>query len=182
MRNRRSFTAADMIHHAGEAWGDRGVAIVERWRAYNDKYFGGRLRPVPLILTHTQPFGRRIAFCSHSTAGGGRTITLNLPGQHDVLVADAATLLHEMIHQLLFEQDEDPSHAGDPWRREIMRLQLQLTGREIWAGRSKTIRDPHNKKRVIRINEDAADGRPSISQAQIARWPHDGMGIKLGPL
>ena len=37
-----------------------------------------RLKPIPLLITHTQPFGRRLAFCSMSN-DKGRTITLNVP-------------------------------------------------------------------------------------------------------
>jgi hypothetical protein len=83
-----------------------------------------------------------------------------------------------MIHQYLFERGEDASHAGDSWRREIMRLNKALTGTEIWAGRSKTARVDGE---VTRINEPNADGSPSVSQGRIARWPHD-FGIDLGRL
>jgi hypothetical protein len=37
-----------------------------------------RLKPIPLVITHTQPFGRRLAFCSMSK-DEGRAITLNVP-------------------------------------------------------------------------------------------------------
>jgi hypothetical protein len=51
------------------------------------------------------------------------------------LLADNAVLLHEMVHQFLFERNEDPSHKGEPWCREIMRL----TGEPVstaadWSG------------------------------------------------
>jgi hypothetical protein len=96
------------------------------------------------------------------------------------LVADNCTLLHEMAHQFLFEQDEDAAHDSDGWRREIMRLNKLITKKEIWAGRSKTMRD---KTRVFRGNEPHPEtGKASLSQLQIARWPHDGSGIKLGKL
>jgi hypothetical protein len=92
------------------------------------------LRPVPLVLTNTLPFGKRLAFCSYNPDSSGRTITLNVPQNHKVLLADNNTLLHEMVHQFLFERGEYASHDGAPWRREIMRLTKRITGKEIWAG------------------------------------------------
>jgi hypothetical protein len=102
---------------------------VHKWRDFNVRYFENALRPVPLVLTQTLPYGKRLAFCSYgSGVKSGRTITLNVPKDYTVLVADNGVLLHEMIHQYLFERSEDPRHSGAPWRREIMRLSLALTG------------------------------------------------------
>jgi hypothetical protein len=143
------FTVEDMRRFAGEAWGPLGIKVVERWCEFNITYFDGVLRPVPLVITNTQPFGKRLAFCSYNPDSTGRTITLNVPKAHKSLLADNDTLLHEMVHQFLFERGEDAAHDGQPWRREIMRLTKQITGREIWAGRSMTVR---RDKRVIRIN------------------------------
>jgi hypothetical protein len=171
-----AFSFDEMLNFATEAWGYRGTAAVRMWATYNDRYFGGVLRPIPLVMTNAQPFGRRLAFCSH---GGRRTITLNVPEVFDNLLADNATLLHEMIHQHLFERGEDSKHAGEPWRREIMRLHHEITGETIWAGPSKTVRRSNG---VIRINAPANDGRPSLPQKAIARWPHDLKGIQLGYL
>ena len=64
-----------------------------------------RLKPIPLVITHTQPFGRRLAFCSMSN-DEGRTITLNVPTMFTDLIADSGTLLHEMVHQYLNERGE----------------------------------------------------------------------------
>jgi hypothetical protein len=65
---------------------------------------------------------------------------LNVPTRYDCLVADNATLLHEMVHQYLFERGEPAKHDSDGWRREIMRINIMLTGEDIWAGRYKTSR------------------------------------------
>jgi hypothetical protein len=170
------FTQADMHHFAAEAWGAFGTAIVRKWVEFNARYFAGALRPVPLVLTNTQPYGKRLAFCSYSRFG--RTITLNVPKNHKTLLADNGSLLHEMIHQLLFEANEEPSHASEAWRREIMRLQAEITGTPIWAGRSITVRQ---NSKVVRINAPSANGEPSLTQGQIARWPSD-TGINLGKL
>jgi hypothetical protein len=175
-----------MHRFAAEAWGPIGTAIVSKWCGFNERYFGGRLRPVPLVITNTLPFGKRLAFCSYGTSsGGGRTITLNIPkdrhaGRRYQLLADNNTLLHEMVHQFLFEHGEDAAHLSAGWRREIMRLTKQITGKNVWAGRSKTIR---RDKRVIRINEPHPEtGETSLPQAIIARWPHDGLEIDFGKI
>jgi hypothetical protein len=125
------FTIEDMRRFAGEAWGPLGVSIVEKWRAFNAAYFDGALRPVPLVVTNTQPFGKRLAFCSYNPDTRGRTITLNVPKAHRTLLADNGVLLHEMIHQFLFERGEYASHNGAGWRREIMRLTKQIAGRDL---------------------------------------------------
>jgi hypothetical protein len=83
-----------------------------------------------------------------------------------------------MIHQFLFERGEDAAHAGAPWRREIMRLHAAIAGTAIWAGRSTPARQGG---KVVRINEPHADGRPSLTQGAIARWPHS-VGLEFGPI
>jgi hypothetical protein len=174
-----------MRRFAGEAWGPLGIKVVERWCEYNATYFAGALRPVPLVITNTQPFGKLLAFCSYNPNTTGRTITLNVPkykhtGRRYELLANNDTLLHEMVHQLLFERGEYAGHDGEPWRREIMRLTKQITGREIWAGRSMTVRQ---NNRIVRINTPHPETKEaSLPQAAIARWPHDGLGIALGHL
>lgn len=180
-----TFTLADMHRFALEAWGPLGASVVAKWEEFNARYFAGTLKPVPLVLTNTQPFGKRLAFCSHSETGQGRTITLNVPKFHNELLADNNTLLHEMIHQWLNERGEDAAHASDGWRREIMRLHREITGTEIWAGRSKTVRrKDQDGARVVRINlPHPTTGEASLTQGQIARWPHEPAGlITLGQL
>jgi hypothetical protein len=162
-------------------WGQ----VVDKWLAFNERYFGGKLRPVPVVITHTQPFGRRLAFCSYNPGSHGRTITLNVPSKHNGLLADNNALLHEMVHQYLFERGENAGHDGGPWRREIMRLNKMIAGNEIWCGRSMTKRiegDDGKMSKVVRINEPHADGRASLKQSEIACWPHSGSGIDLGRL
>ena len=167
------FTITDMRRFAGEAWGQLGLDIVQRWADFNAAYFGGKLRPIPIVLTHTQPFGSRLAFCS-GHVHGRRTITLNVPdGKYEdrsyALLADNAVLLHEMVHQFLFERNEDPSHKGEPWCREIMRLTKMITGRQIWAGRHKTL---WVDGRAVKGNTPhPVTGETSIPQNKIACWP-----------
>ena len=83
------FTLRDMERFATEAWGPLGAKTVERWVEFNQLYFGGRLRPVPVVITHAQPYGKHVAFCSYAgTDRAGRTITLNVPKHHGLLLAD----------------------------------------------------------------------------------------------
>jgi hypothetical protein len=173
-----------MRRFATEAWGPLGTATVERWVEFNERFFGGSLRPVPLVVTHTQPFGRRVAFCSYNPGTHGRTITVNVPKDHQDLLADNGVLLHEMIHQFLFEAGEDASHASEGWRREVMRLSQLIAGKEIWAGRSMTkrVRGADGKlSKVVRVNAPGPNGERSLGQDEIARWPHT-VGIRLGRL
>jgi hypothetical protein len=172
------FTFDDMLRFATEAWGPLGTATVHKWKQFNLCYFKGVLRPVPLVITNTQPFGNRLAFCSYNPDSSGRTITVNVPKDHKWLLADNDTLLHEMIHQYLFERGQNPKHASEGWRREIMRLHELITGKQIWAGRSTTKRIDGS---VVRINEANADGALSLTQDVIARWPRS-VGINLGKL
>jgi hypothetical protein len=174
------FTFDDMMKFATEAWGPLGTGTALMWATYNDRYFGGALNPIPLVITHTQPFGRSLAFCSYHPEGKGRTITVNVPKNHKRLLADNGTLLHEMIHQYLFERGELAGHESAGWRREIMRLNHILTGMEIWAGASKVVR---RDKKVVRINMPHPEsGHASLVQGDIARWPHSVPGIRLGQL
>jgi len=143
------FSVEDMRRFAGEAWGQTGADIVDRWCEFNAKYFANALKPVPLVITNTQPFGKRLAFCSYNPDASGRTITLNVPSAHKKLLADNNTLLHEMVHQFLFERGENAAHLSPGWRREIMRLTKIITGKDIWAGPSKTVR---RDGVVVRIN------------------------------
>jgi hypothetical protein len=172
------FTIDDMYRFASEAWGSLGTATVDKWREFNARYFDGRLQPVPLVITNAQPFGKRVAFCSYNPAASGRTITLNVPKAHKSLLADNGVLLHEMIHQVLFERGTDAAHASEGWRNEIMRLHEFITGKEIWAGRSITKRI---EGKMVRVNKPKGDGTVSLTQGAIARWPHS-TGIDLGKL
>ena len=104
----------------------------------------------------------------------GRTIMLNVPTMFTDLRADSGTLLHEMVHQYLNERGEPAGHDSEGWRREIMRLHEMLTGKKIWAGASITKR--------LRINAPSPTGKASLTQRQIARWPHAVRGLHWGPL
>src|SRR5262245_13188944 len=104
MNYKSRFSVEDMRRLAGEAWGQLGIDIVAKWCDFNASYFDGALKPIPIVITNAQPFGKRLAFCSYNPGTSGRTITLNVPKDHRRLLADYNTLLHEMLHQFLFER------------------------------------------------------------------------------
>jgi len=58
-----------------------------------------------------------------------------------------------------------------------MRLHELVTGKKIWAGASITKRQDG---RVVRINAPSPTGKASLTQRQIARWPHAVRGLALG--
>lgn len=174
---------AVMTEHAKEAYGELGAELCATWAEFNRAYFSNALAPIPLILTQAQPYGRGGGACSTAPVPGGRAIVLNLPKAGEHLVADNGSLLHAMIHQALTDAGEDASHTGEPWRREIMRLHHRITGKRIWAGRSKTMRAPIEEGGgVYRGNEDGPKGERSITQAEIASWPPPAVRRKLGKL
>jgi hypothetical protein len=173
------FTLDDMRNVAREAYGQLGVTIVDQWDVFNRVYYGGALRPIPIFITQSQPFGKRIAYCTGSS-DGARHIALNLPTNHAKLVADNSTLLHERLHQYLHERGEESKHTGEPWRREIMRITRLITGKEIWAGASSVRRINGKPTRYHKPHPET--GAESLKQSAIARWPHDGLGIDMGPL
>ena len=51
-----------------------------------------------------------------------------------------------------------------------------MTGKKIWAGASITKRQDG---RVVRINAPSPTGKASLTQRQIARWPHAVRGTDL---
>ena len=170
-------TNAEMKTFLTLGWGSFGARIYRTRCAYNARYFAGRLKPLPIVPTPTLPFGH----CVGLTSGGGiaRHILLAAPKDHDVLVGDKGVLLHEMIHQHLFETGQDVRHAGQPWCDCVMRLNKRIARKAIFASPT-TVRKIDG--RSVRLNPAcAATGRASLSQQEIARWPHS-TGIELGAL
>jgi hypothetical protein len=178
----KAYTWDDMRKALAVGWGYVGERVASAWLEYNRRYFAGELEPLPIFLTPATPYGRMVGWCS--CAGGERAIALAAPRRGTKLVADRGTLLHEMVHQLLFERGECTRHAGEPWCRELMRLHKQITGEEVWAGKYtvRKVRTAGGGRGSVRGNLPHPDtGAPSLIQAQIARWPHS-VGIRLGAL
>jgi hypothetical protein len=180
------FTFDDMERFASETYGSLGEAVATTWKWINDIGFAGKLKPIPIVLTPTLPFGggygemSRFASASEDADGWkqGRSITLVVAAKRR---AGNNDLLHSMVHQFIFEiLGEDPRHDSAAWRAEIMRLHRDITDREIWAGPPITARQ--GRYRVVRVNKPGPDGATSLTQRQIAAWPAGFAAIDLGPL
>ena len=121
-------------------WGKFGARIHAAWCKYNDLYFNNTLKPLPIVPTAILPYGHCVAY-TRGSRGVANHIMLAAPKQGEVLVADKGVLLHEMIHQHLFETGKDPSHAGKPWCDCIVRLNKQIGRKAIHAAPDKFGKD-----------------------------------------
>lgn len=178
------YTFADMRKALVVGWGDVGATTADLWREYNRKFFGNRLRPIPMFFTPATPYGKMFGWTC--CADVITHIALARPGSGSYLVADRNTLLHEMIHQHLHERDESPKHKDQPWCDEVMRLHRELTGKKVWAGRYTVFKEPASRpggiRKSVRGNmPNPETGEESIGQTVIAGWPRS-MGIQLGEL
>ena len=165
----------DFMHHG---WGPVGLRVADTWREFNDRYFEGRLKPAPITLVATSPHGHWVGLCAGS-ACRCHLIQLTYPNGGEKLIADRGVLLHEMVHQGLVEAGLDSKHRGKPWRNEITRLHLTLTGERLWCAYDQVKKINGHSVRVPKPAPEP-DMR-SIEQAEIARWPHT-VGIDLGAL
>jgi len=105
------------------------LMYLDWWRWLNIEVFGERLQPL-FISREVAAFGHWIGLCSYHP----RHIKLAGPAfkavHHDNAIANrldyfkdlsgsehnaAMVILHEMIHQSLFEAKKDTTHEGQPW-------------------------------------------------------------------
>ena len=143
-------------------WGKFGTSIQAAWCKYNDLYFNNTLKPLPIVPTAILPYGHCVAY-TRGSRGIANHIMLAAPKQGEVLVADKGVLLHEMIHQHLFETGKDPSHAGKPWCDCIVRLNKQIGRKAIHAAPDKFGKDADRRSfRFKPVCE--ATGLASLSQ------------------
>src|SRR5262245_55655938 len=106
---------ADMRAFLEHVWGELGLRVAGCLRYFNDRYFDCRLKPLPILLVATSSHGHCVGFTQGSRNGHGtHRIELTHPGMGARLIADRTTLLHEMIHQALVEQDVNPHHDKEP--------------------------------------------------------------------
>lgn len=123
--NRERITEEEMMNICSWAFGDEGELLSKVWQGLNQDWFYGKLNPLPIFITNVFPYGSAIARCFGNpkfSIAHHIEIKESLDEQKKVDV-----LLHEMIHQFLFESNEKSDHNAKPWCREIMRL-----GKEIW--------------------------------------------------
>jgi hypothetical protein len=121
------FSLQTMAAFCGEAWGAAGLAAVRMWARLNETYFGGTLRPIPIIFIPISPDNR---VADYHDGENGRMIRLVMPSDGRT-INYAENLIHEMSHQAVAEQGRDPSHASADWRKEIRRLSMAIGGHDI---------------------------------------------------
>jgi hypothetical protein len=154
-------------------WGEVGTNVFRSWEGFNERFFEDKLRPAPIVLIATSPYGHWVG-CTHGISRQRRVAFVSLTAPYnEKLASDRGVLLHEMVHAWLFQRGENPAHEAAPWCREITRLSALLGRPEIKAAPEKVKRVNGAVKRV------APDG--SIDRMAAARWPHSA-GIELGSL
>jgi hypothetical protein len=154
-------TYQEALITAEHAFGDKGRQTIELWQQYNLAYFGGQLRPTPIIYVPTSTYGHWIGLC-HTNHPAERADLIYLMRKDWETVRGA--LLHEMVHQALVESARDSKHDGQPWRDEIMRISRDHFGILFHAGRIKVTKEKGTRK-SIKVNEG------DLTQGQIASWP-----------
>lgn len=147
-------------------YSDRGVALANAWEWMNNECFYGMLKPCPILLPSSPPFGHWIGLCTGNKEGE----TVHIQIKRDLPISSHFdVLLHECLHAYLRETKQSTDHNANPWCDEIMRLTRQIWGIEIHAS-------PDSPRRVNgvskRVQKPSATGHPSITRTQIARWPH----------
>jgi hypothetical protein len=118
---RPDLTYAEMKALLTVGWGNLGKRVGEAWLHLNKKHFAGKLRPLPITIVSTSPYGRWTGL-TYGAAKRAHLIQLTVPREAGELVADRGVLLHEMIHQYLLERSESPIRprsAGVPSRRPV---------------------------------------------------------------
>ena len=164
---KRTFTLADMEHFLVCTYANLGQEIFDLWVEYNNTYFDGRLKPIAITITAVAPHGRWIGLCR-----GTRQITLAMPDSEKPRnVSGPGTLLHEMIHQHIFELGFFPkdSHNNGYWRREVERINEMATGEKICCVRTK----------VTKVKQE--DGsRKSVKVPDLRDWDGQSRIVELG--
>jgi predicted SprT family Zn-dependent metalloprotease len=156
-----AITLRQALITAEHAFGATGRRTVELWQQYNQAYFDGKLRPTPIIYVPTSTYGHWVG-CTHYRHDQERASLIYLMRKDWQMVR--GILLHEMVHQCLVEAGQDASHAGQPWRDQIMRISGEHFGVNFHAGRIKVIKEKKTRK-SIKLNEG------DLTQGEIARWP-----------
>ena len=172
---RPKITFAEVRNILHYAFDKHGVAIADSWLDFNERFWEGKLEPVPLFLVAATPYGNWSGLCTHN-----KQRTINIQIKHGLdLQTKRGVLLHEMVHQYLVESGANIRHNGQPWCTEIMRISRDYFGKAIWAGAPKMARvkrrNPKTKemeKVITRINPPGPNGEPSLTQKEIAGWPH----------
>lgn len=175
--DREPITVDQLRQMMGWTFGRDGEQLAELWAAFNDRLWGGSLEPVPIWLPRVTTYGRWIGL--YSGNHDHRSLSVQVKWQLSPQ-AQADVLLHECVHQALWEQRQCPAHNAWPWCREIVRLTRELWGIDIWAAPSVPRRVAGHSTRV----QAAGPGEQvSITRQQIATWPHSlGLHVQVDQL
>ena len=164
--------ASELSHPGYGAW------LFDTWATHNELYFGGQLEVIPIIwglLPHGAAYGLFSSF--------PRRITLHLSlvkpssnawGLGKVLGTKFASdvLLHEMMHQHIFERDgkQSEGHNTQQWADEVNRiaplLGLLANAQPVKQKRIKTKGSTGNGK----VTWVAGGGK--MLRLDMATWPH----------
>jgi hypothetical protein len=158
----------DVVLIAERCFGEHGCKTVNLWKQYNEAYFGGVLKPTPVLYVPTSPYGHWVG-CTIPDAN----IYLMPVADRRPWSYVRGVLLHEMVHQHLEQIEKDWHHAGQPWCAEIMRIS-RMFGFNVWAGKYTVVKVDGQSKRA---NKRApADLTPdySLNQCDISHWPAGG--------
>lgn len=170
--NRESLDFAQLRQMMGWSWGDLGLWAADLWQAFNKCHWEGKLDPTPIWFPSASPYGRWIGLCTGNKSGQTQHIQI-LKGKEQQ--EHANILLHEMVHQYLFESGQNPSHNAMPWCSEIIRLSRDIWGVDIWASPAQPRKVDGVSRRVQKLSPDGVE---SISRKQIACWP-DSIGLNV---
>jgi len=160
---------ADLQAAAATFFGDLGPWAYDTWASHNAAFFGNRLTPGPILWGLT-PHGHLLGSYAH----GRNAITLHTalinPRSDAWCILDllgeryaADVLLHEMIHQDLYQAGENTKHNEEPWCNSILRITLLLGLPPIKA---KPIRQKRVGGKVTWFTEPG-----HLTRREIASWP-----------
>lgn len=148
------------------AYSDRGVVLSKAWVRINEEYFDGVLKPCPILLPSSPPYGHWIGLCSNNEFGE----TVHIQLKRDMTLENHIdVLLHECLHSYLFARGLSAKHNDIPWCEHIIKLTKRIWGIDIWASPSVPRRIKGISKR---IQKTSPTGQISIVRSDIARWPH----------
>ena len=99
--------------------------LLKLWNDYNEQYFNGTLLPVPIRITRARSYYGY--FSVTESSGTGRICISARLHSTPELVRD--TLLHEMVHQWLYESGEsDWEEHGTKFNDECNRIGIETDG------------------------------------------------------
>jgi hypothetical protein len=156
----------DAVWIAERCFGELGKKTIFLWKQYNVAYFGGALKPTLVLYVPTSPYGHWVGLHCRD-----QNIYLMFPGAKRPWGFVRGVLLHEMVHQHLAQCERDASHAGQPWRSEIMRI-THLLGRDIWAGEYTVVKVAGRSVRANKKQPVGIHAQYCLNQFDISRWPH----------